>query len=142
MIDWDNPERVDNSRPPLRWFANFCNHIGTPHILKMFYMQDELNKTSGIKWNYHSFMWNWTYAVYKRWGTYYKMNMLLDELKHDEVLNKLGSDYDSDGHAYWDYDWHTNDPADDWRLIDKSSIGTIHTDGEVDPSMKNGWISE
>jgi hypothetical protein len=62
--------------------------------------------------------------------------------EHRELLNRLGSDYDSNGHAYWDYDWHTNDPADDWRLIDKSSIGTIHTDGEVDPSMKNGWISE
>jgi hypothetical protein len=56
---------------PLRWFANLCNHIGTPHLVRMFYMQDELNITSGFVWNYHSFMWRWTWSVYKKWGTTY-----------------------------------------------------------------------
>jgi hypothetical protein len=63
-------------------------------------MQEELNKTSGIIWNYHSFMWEWTNAVYKKWGTYY--TLILDELKNDPILDKLGSDYDENGIPYWE----------------------------------------
>jgi len=57
---------------PLRWFANFCNYLGTPHIVKMFCLQDQ-DVTSGMMWNYHSFMWKWTWAVYVKWGTLYKV---------------------------------------------------------------------
>ena len=57
---------------PLRWFANFCNHIGTPSILYLFDFQDE-GITSGIRWRYHHFMWKWTYAIYNKWGTIHKV---------------------------------------------------------------------
>jgi hypothetical protein len=57
---------------PLRWFANFCNHLGTPHIVKMFRLQEQ-DVTSGIIWNYHAFMWRWTWAVYHKWGTMHKV---------------------------------------------------------------------
>ena len=57
---------------PLRWFANFCNHIGTPSLVKMVNM-DEDGKTSGIKWEFHSFMWKWTCTIYNKWGTSYKL---------------------------------------------------------------------
>ena len=58
---------------PLRKFANWLNIIGTPHLTKMFYMQDILKKTSGFRWKYHAFMWKWTYAVYSKYGTTYKI---------------------------------------------------------------------
>lgn len=58
---------------PLRWFANLCNHIGTPHIVKMFDMQENHGISNGFIWNYHSFIWNWTWKVYQKWGTTYKI---------------------------------------------------------------------
>ena len=57
---------------PLRWFANFCNYLGTPHIIKMFRLQEQ-DVTNGIMWDYHSFMWKWTWAVYNKWGTTHKV---------------------------------------------------------------------
>ncbi len=71
---------------PLRWFVNFCNNVGTFHLVKMFYMKDELNITSGVMWNYHSFMWKWTWALYKKWGTTYKVVSwsLQEEIDKDE----------------------------------------------------------
>jgi hypothetical protein len=53
---------------PLRWFANLCNHIGTPHIVRMFDLQD-LNMIGNLRWKYHAFMWKWTWAIYSKWGT-------------------------------------------------------------------------
>lgn len=60
---------------PLRWFANFCNFIGTPHLIRMFYMQEELNITSGARWKFHGFVWKWTNKIYNKWGTYYKLDI-------------------------------------------------------------------
>ena len=80
--------------------------------------------------------YNWLYNVldkpYSRWGTYYSLDLdalrkeawgegidpdAIDKLKSDEVLKRLGSDYDENGIPYWDYDWHV-DPitGDAWRI--------------------------
>jgi len=53
---------------PLRWFANLCNHIGSPHLLKLFDL-DEIGLKNGLRWKYHKFMWEWTWAIYSKWGT-------------------------------------------------------------------------
>jgi len=64
---------------PLRWFANLCNHIGTPHLTSMFNLQD-YGITSGARWKFHSFIWKWTWAVYSKWGTAYEIvDWKLDE---------------------------------------------------------------
>lgn len=69
-------------------------------------------------------MWNIFYKPYKKWGTTYEVDMdawrksiwgegidpdaidklrdAMDKLRSDEVLDKLGSDYDEDGVAYWE----------------------------------------
>lgn len=57
---------------PLRWFANFCDLIGSPSLQYLFDFQDE-GITSGIKWSYHHFMWKWTSAVHGKWGTSYEV---------------------------------------------------------------------
>lgn len=65
--------------------------------------------------------YNWLYYVldkpYSRWGTYYRMDLealrkeawgegidpdAIDKLRSDEVLKRLGSDYDEDGIPYWE----------------------------------------
>lgn len=59
---------------PLRWFANFCNHIGTPYIVKLFDLQEK-DITSGFRWKLYNLIWNSTWAIYMRWGTSYKLDM-------------------------------------------------------------------
>ena len=49
-------------------------------------------------------MWSIFYKPYRRWGTYYSLELdqLIEGLKDDPVLDMLGSDYDEDGVAYWE----------------------------------------
>ena len=80
---------------PLRWFANFCNHIGTPSLVKMFDLQD-YGITSGFRWKFHGLIWKWTYAIYKKWGTTYSV---IDwELNKEDANKYLGVNNDDD----WD----------------------------------------
>lgn len=38
--------------------------------------------------------------------------------ENKELLEQIGSDYDENGHPYWDYDWHEDDEhGSNWRLI-------------------------
>lgn len=67
---------------PLRWFANFCNHIGTPHLVAMFRLQD-YGITDGLRWKLHGLVWKYTYFVYNKWGTTY---LVTDwELNKDDI---------------------------------------------------------
>lgn len=61
--------RVDQSRPPLRWIANAFGAWGGYHILRCAYA-DEDGKMKLAK--FHGKMFNLTYPMYKKWGTYYK----------------------------------------------------------------------
>jgi hypothetical protein len=90
----------------------------------MLRMQEELGINSGFIWNYHSFMWDWTYKVYKKWGTYYKVIKYWD----DDVLKQIGSDYDKDGIPYWEsnnyvqpWDFEDENTGDAFKIIRKKN---------------------
>ena len=77
MFDDDFTKIEKTNVIPLRLFANFCNKIGTPFLLRMFYLQDYKYISSGFRWNLYGFIWKHTNSIYMRWGTYYKMNIKL-----------------------------------------------------------------
>jgi hypothetical protein len=83
---------------PLRWIGNGCSHIATNSLVKAFDLQD--NNDFGYRFKFHSKVWNYLNKPYTWWGTYYTID--LEYLKNDPVLDKLGSDYDEDGVAYWE----------------------------------------
>ena len=79
-----------------------CERIASPHLLKAVYLDEENN--FGWRHKYHAKMWSIFYKPYKRWGTYYSLELdqLIAGLKDDPVVEMLGSDYDEDGVAYWE----------------------------------------
>jgi hypothetical protein len=95
---------------PLRWFGNMCEYISSPLLLKAF---DEDSKFIGQTF-YN--VWKVLHYPYKKWGTYYQLNEEFMKKLKDEMSSDAWNDQDENGHPYWDFDWHTDDPSDDWRL--------------------------
>lgn len=73
--DW-NFERVDNSRPPLRWIANMLGSWGTYHILRAFKAMDNGNYRLS---DWHGFMGSALLKPYTKWGTSYVMKTEIEE---------------------------------------------------------------
>lgn len=108
---------------PLRWLANYIFH---PVSMWFFHIglratdKFDQNEQFNIRWNAYKEYIGWQgYHLldkpYSKWGTIYKfVDGYLDS------FNSSGwDDYDANGFPYWDFDWHTDDPLDDWRLINK-----------------------
>jgi hypothetical protein len=91
---------------PLRWFANWCNHIGSNHLVKAVDLDEYGN--NGLIYKYHAKMWNYLDKPYRKWGTYYTLDLqaMVDFWENDsefkELMKTLGSDYDEHGIPYWD----------------------------------------
>lgn len=69
---YSNFERIDNSRPPLRWFANLMGDWAGFHIPRSVYAQ-EAKKDFTAKT--HAYFYRVLSIPYKKWGTYYKYNI-------------------------------------------------------------------
>jgi hypothetical protein len=91
---------------PLRWFANLCEIPAHYHLGKALHYDD--HDDHGFVYRYHAFLSHWFYKPYLKWGTTYVLDMekTLDAWKEDpemqELMKKLGSDYDENGVAYWE----------------------------------------
>ena len=87
---------------PLRWFANALEPWASSHLLKCVWLDEEAKY--GFKYRYHGFMWRVLNWPYKHWGTYYTLDMAAwaKELNKDELMERLGSDYDEHGVPYWE----------------------------------------
>ena len=89
---------------PLRWLANQLSYPATSSLLKAFRLQEQGDL--GYRFKFHSKVWHYLNKPYERWGTVYEIELdeLITDLKNDPVIDKLGSDYDEDGVAYWEKD--------------------------------------
>lgn len=92
---------------PLRWFANACENMASPLLLKAVYlMEDGLDDS--LRYRIYSYMSSKLYKPYYKWGTYYTVNNLqevtdwFNNPDNDEIMKRLGSDYDEDGIPYWE----------------------------------------
>ena len=97
---------------PLRWLANYiCEPIANFFILKIWDLSEQ-NKI-GFRYKLYCFIWDITWPIYSKYGTYYQIP--------DDLGGSGWDDYDENGIPYWDYFWH-EDPitGDAWRLVDKN----------------------
>jgi hypothetical protein len=69
-IDW-NVERIDNSRPPLRWIANLFGEISGWAVMRLSYAEEYDHK---IKSKIYEIIFDKTWPLYSKYGTFYKMN--------------------------------------------------------------------
>jgi hypothetical protein len=75
MNPLDHMQRIEKTKIiPLRWISNLFNHIGTPHLIKAFGRPNH-GGADGLKRKYHVFMYKWTDAIYKKWGTVYTIDI-------------------------------------------------------------------
>jgi hypothetical protein len=58
---------------PLRWFANACEKIASYHGNKSIYLDQD--NDFGWRHKYHAKMWKIFFKPYRRWGTYYEINL-------------------------------------------------------------------
>lgn len=82
--------------------------------MRYFKYEDEFDNDENFKMPRKDYLFHTVYAKlyyltdkpYSKWGTMYTINMeewKIDlELDKDELLKKLGSDYDENGVAYWE----------------------------------------
>lgn len=109
MIEFTTPIHKTNI-VPLRLFANTCNHLSTPFLEKAFNMHYETmeeNAHISFKYHFNVFMYNLIDKPYKKWGTTYEVDMdawrasVRNDPEHQELIDRLGSDYDENGIPYW-----------------------------------------
>lgn len=135
-----------NSRPPLRWIANWAGSIASSGLLKISYLEDE-GKINTLRYKFHGWKWDTFWPLYQKYGTIYKMDM--------DLSGKAWDDYDENGIAYWektgtadpDYKqpWRFVDPwtGDAFRVINPKVIHRVYPDGlkmpehMMDPNVGN-----
>lgn len=71
-IDWESI-RVDNSKPPLRWIANWFGSIASYGILEVSYLEEN-NKTNTLKYKFYEFLWSTFWPIYDKYGTFYSID--------------------------------------------------------------------
>jgi hypothetical protein len=63
-------KKYNQSKPPLRWIANLFGSIGSYYILRA-HIADE--KKQFKKTKLYCFIFDCTFKIYNKWGTYYKI---------------------------------------------------------------------
>lgn len=89
----DNSIVEHQSKPPLRWIANWAGSIASKNMLELSYMEDEgLDK--GFKYKYYGWLWDTFWPIYQKYGTFYKLDM--------DMSGPGWDDYDENGVPYWE----------------------------------------
>ena len=110
----DNTIRVDNSKPPLRWIANWAGSIAGSAIMRVSYAE-EYEKNYGIRYKFDGWLWDTLWPIYSKYGTFYKLDM--------DLSGEGWDDYDADGIPYWekwtDWDFEDEETGDAFRILYK-----------------------
>ena len=129
-----------NSRPPLRWIANWAGSIASSGLLEISYLEDE-GKIDTLRYKFHAWKWDMFWPIYSKYGTMYKMDM--------DLSGEAWDDYDENGIPYWEktgtvdpfpypevtgtkeWAWKYVDPwtGDAFRVIKPRVIHRVYPDG-------------
>lgn len=103
-----------NSRPPLRWIANWAGSMASKRLLRISYAE-EYEENYGLRHKIDLFIWDNFWPIYQKYGTFYKLNM--------DMSGKEWDDYDENGVPYWekweDWDFEDEITGDAFRVIYK-----------------------
>jgi hypothetical protein len=105
-----------NSKPPLRWIANWAGSRASAAIMRAAWL-DEDGIDKGIRQTFNSAIYRLLWPMYRKYGTFYKLNMDMSGAGWD--------DYDADGIPYWEKTG-TVDPDYDheeyhWDFVDEET---------------------
>jgi hypothetical protein len=71
--DW-RTVRVDNSRPPLRWIANFLGSRASSAMMRLFDAEENGTENT-FAYKRDLFIWDKCWPIYEKWGTFYNLKI-------------------------------------------------------------------
>ena len=70
----DKSKKIQKTRIlPLRWIGNICSDIAIRSLVKAFDLDEQGNY--GYRFKFHSNIWHYFNKPYKKWGTFYTVNI-------------------------------------------------------------------
>jgi len=112
----DNAVVKHQSKPPLRWIANWAGSIASSGLLEVSYMEDE-GMTDTFRYKFHGWKWDTFWPLYEKYGTTYRLDMDLSGPGWD--------DYDENGVPYWEkwdlWDYEDEETGDAFRIIERKT---------------------
>lgn len=98
-----------NSKPPLRWIANWAGSIASSGLLEISYLEDE-GKIDTLRYKFHAWKWDMFWPIYSKYGTMYKMDM--------DLSGEAWDDYDENGIPYWEKTGTIDPEYNPWKYVD------------------------
>ena len=104
----DNSIVEHNSKPPLRWIANWAGSRACSAVMRAAWL-DEDGIDRGIRHTINSAIYRSLWPIYIKYGTFYKMDL--------DMKGAGWDDYDENGIPYWEKTG-TVDPTLPWKYVD------------------------
>ena len=101
-----------NSKPPLRWIANWAGSRASSAVMRASWL-DEYGIDRGIRQTFNSVIYRLLWPMYRKYGTFYKINWPMDGQAWD--------DYNENGVPYWEefhWDYIDEETGDAFKVID------------------------
>jgi len=125
--------KIDNSRPPLRWIANWAGSISSSAIMRISWAE-EYEEDYGFKYKRDRLIWDTLWPIYNKYGTVYQLDM--------DLSGKEWDDYDENGIPYWEkwteWDYEDEVTGDAFRVVEKTagySTGKWSDDDDMIPGI-------
>ena len=110
----DNSIVEHNSKPPLRWIANWAGSRASAAIMRAAWL-DEYGINRGVRHGINSAIYTLLWPMYRKYGTFYKIDTDMSGPEWD--------DYDENGTPYWEtwpeWDYYDEETGDAFRVINK-----------------------
>ena len=113
----DNSIVEHNSRPPLRWIANWAGSRASAAVMRAAWL-DEDGIDRGIRHTINSAIYRSLWPIYSKYGTFYKMDLDMEGISWD--------DYDENGIPYWEKTG-TVDSTLPWKYVDPLTNDAFRT---------------
>lgn len=108
----DNSIVIHNSKPPLRWVANWAGSIASAAVMRSAWLQ-EYGKEDGISHYINERIYIYLWPIYQKYGTFYEINF--------DMSDSWWNDYDENGVPYWEtwpeWDYYDEQTGDGFRII-------------------------
>jgi hypothetical protein len=101
-----------NSKPPLRWIANWAGSRASAAVMRAAWL-DEDGIDRGIRQTINSAIYRLLWPMYRKYGTFYKIDWPMD--------GQDWEDYDEDGVPYWEKTGTVDPDYYHWDYIDEET---------------------
>lgn len=103
-----------NSRPPLRWIANWAGSRASSAVMRAAWLEED-GIENGLRHSINETIYKYLWPIYKKYGTFYRFSM--------DLSGKNWDDYDENGVPYWEalleWDYYDEETGEALRIINR-----------------------